>query len=192
MVNYAEDADVRPRRRSDPARRLARAAARSEDEWRSYARDLCYRQLAAMERSTQQLRDAMERNLVPDYIAQETLDAFCAANLVNDERFARMYVRSKFTGKTTTRRVLAQELERKGVGKEEIANALAQISDEDEAAAAIEFARRKAKSMSQLDTQTQRRRIYGALGRRGFRTEHIRQAIAALIEDPQDSPWDTP
>lgn len=105
MVNYAEDAEERSAKRkyrsaSEIAqRKKERAQARSEEEWIQYAKDLCYRQLGMMERSVAQLRQSMERNLVPPQIIESTLDAFIAANLVNDERFAMMFVRSKFAEK---------------------------------------------------------------------------------------------
>ncbi|KTF04794.1 regulatory protein RecX [Trueperella bernardiae] len=180
MVDYSED--PRPRRRRDfVERRAARAAARNEEDWHVYARNLCYRLLAAQERSRRQLRDAMERNLVPDEIAQATLQAFVDAGLVDDERFAYMYVRSKFEGKVTTRRVLAQELRAKGVEGELAQRALEQITVEDELEAAIAFARKKAASMAGLEEEKKRRRLYGALGRRGFSPEHIRQAMEAAL-----------
>lgn len=183
MVNYAEEADFgspRRRRRSPAeiaARKAERAALRTEEEWHSYARDLCYRQLAMMERSVGQLRDAMERNLVPPDIAEETIRAFVEADLVNDERYAAMFVRTKFAGKTTSRRVLRRELARKGIGEREAQIALSQIEDADELRAASDFACRKAHSMEGLDVQTKRRRLYGALGRRGFSPDQIRQAM---------------
>ncbi len=181
MVDYSDN--PRPRGRGDYAkRRAARAAARSEEEWHTYARNLCYRLLGAQERSAHQLREAMARNLVPDEIAQATLQAFLEANLVNDERFAEMYVRSKFTGKVTTRRVLAQELRAKGVEGEEAERALAQISEDDELEAAVAFAVKKAAAMAGLEEDKKRRRIYGALGRRGFSPEHIRRAIEAALD----------
>ncbi|QOR48416.1 RecX family transcriptional regulator [Trueperella pecoris] len=183
MVNYAEEADFvgkQRRRRSAQeiaARKAERAAARNDEQWRSYARDLCYRQLAMMERSCKQLADAMERNLVPQQIADETLQAFVDANLVNDQRYADAFVRSKFAGKTTSRKVLRQELERKGISGEIAAEALEQIDSQDEAQAATDFAVRRIRSMRHLSDEVRRRRLYGALGRRGFSSAQIRNAI---------------
>ncbi|MDP9806989.1 regulatory protein [Trueperella bonasi] len=190
MVNYAEEADFgnrRARKWRSPqeiaARKKERAAARSEEEWRSYAKDLCYRQLAMMERSTAQLKEAMEKNLVPGEIAQDTLDAFIDADLVNDERFAGMFVRTRFAGKTTSRRALRMELERKGITGEIADAALEQITSEDEEEAAIDFAVRKLRSMSHVAPKVQKRRLYGALGRRGFSSSQIRAAMEAAFSE---------
>ncbi|MFP7695960.1 regulatory protein RecX [Trueperella sp. LYQ143] len=181
MVDYRLHADAKVRRRASAAeiaaRRRERAAQRSEEEWYSFAKDVCYRQLAMMERSVAQLRTALHRQLVPDEIANSVIDMFCQADLVNDERFARMFVRSKFATKTTSRRVLRRELAEKGVSAELVEQALAEISDDSELEAARDFAQRKVRSMRGIDEETIRRRLYGALGRRGFCAEHIRQAI---------------
>lgn len=188
MVDYADEGSFgknRRRGRRSPAEIAARkkelAAARSEGEWRVYAKDICYRQLGMMERSTAQLREAMERNLVPSEIAEEVLEAFIDADLVNDARFAAMFVRTRFSGKTTSRRALRMELQRKGVTGTEADEALDQITSSDEQEAATEFAIRKARSMSNLEPEVRRRRLYGALGRRGYSHDQIRQAMDTAL-----------
>lgn len=160
-------------------RRAERAAARTPDDWRNYARDLCYRQLGMMERSVHQLRWALERHGVPADIAEETLESFIAADLVNDARFAGMFVRSKFAQKATSRRVLARELQEKGISAEIAQEALTQISDEAELEAAIDFAQRRARTMTNLAPEVARRRLYGALARRGYNPDQVRQALCA-------------
>ncbi|VEI12626.1 regulatory protein RecX [Trueperella bialowiezensis] len=193
MVDYAERADfARPRRRRRSpdeiaAGRKARAEARTDEEWYAFAKDVCYRQLAMMERSTAQLREALERNLVPEPIAEEVVAAFIEADLVNDARFAHMFVRSRFAAKPTTRRALRQELARKGITGQEAEDALAQIDPEEEQDAATDFALRKMRSMRQLEPHVQRRRLYGALGRRGFSPSQISQAMERAMGEAEES-----
>lgn len=190
MVNYAEEADFvgrQKKKRLNPReiqeRKEARAAKRTEDDWRSYARDLCYRQLGMMERSVKQLRDSMSKNLVPDEIAEETIQSFIESGLVSDERFADMFVRSKFIEKATSRRAIRQDLQRKGIDPATADAALEQISDEEEAQAAIDFAERKARSMRSLEPEVARRRLYGQLARRGFSPGQISEAMRSISHD---------
>lgn len=190
MVNYAEEADFvgrRKKKRLNPReiqeRKEARAAKRSEDEWRSYARDLCYRQLGMMERSVHQLRESMSKNLVPDAIADETIDVFVSAGLVSDERFAQMFVRSKFVEKTTSRRAIRRDLERKGISAQTAEAALSQITEDDETQAAIEYVQRKSRSLATVEPEVARRRLYGQLARRGFSPDQIRRAMVELGND---------
>ncbi|MFY9262469.1 MAG: regulatory protein RecX [Actinomycetaceae bacterium] len=190
MVDYREDADFigrqRKRKRLTPEeireRKEARAAARSEEDWRSYARDLCYRQLGMMERSVAQLRQSLNRNLVPGNIAEETLTDFIDAGLVSDERYAGMYVRNAMSQKAKSRRAIRAELQRKGIEADIAEQALAQITEEDETSAAIDFACRRAGSMSGLERQVAYRRLYGALARRGFSPEQISRAISEALD----------
>lgn len=188
MVNYAEDADESIRRRKYRSaaeiaqRKQERAARRSEEEWIQYARDLCYRQLGMMERSVFQLRQSMERNLVPQNIIDQTIQSFCEAGLVDDERFASMYVRSKFAEKTISRRGLQQELVRKGIAQEIISRAVKQIDSEAERDAALDFACRRIRSMASLEPLVIRRRLYGALARRGFSPDHVRYAVESALD----------
>ncbi|USR80008.1 regulatory protein RecX [Arcanobacterium pinnipediorum] len=188
MVDYAHDADEKPLRRSYRSasevaqRKIERARARSEEEWVQYAKDLCYRQLGMMERSVAQLRQSMERNLVPAHIVQSTLEAFIEADLVNDKRFAMMFVRSKFAEKTISRRGLHQELSRRGISPELARRALEQIDDEDERQAALEFARRKIRTMRTEEQHVAKRRLYSALARRGFCADHINHALSQALE----------
>lgn len=185
MVNYAEEADFvvqqKPKRYRSATeiaeRKAAKAAARSEEDWHTYAREICFRQLGMMERSTQQLMDALLRNLVPQDIAKQTIAKFEEAGLVSDERYAQMFVRSKFSEKTISRRGLTQELKRRGIAGDIASEALDQISSDDEAEAAKEFAARKIRSMSRLEDEVIRRRLYGALTRRGFSSSQVNDAV---------------
>lgn len=171
MVSYREDAD-RPRKRREPegiaARRAARNAARTEDDWRSYARDTVYKQLGMMERSVDQLRKTLAAREVPEEIAEETLAAFQEAGLIDDARFADVLARTRFNGKAISRRSIREELVRKGVDREIADAALEQFDEEDEARSAREFAVSKVRSMGGLEREVVRRRLYGALSRRGF------------------------
>lgn len=175
-----------PFRSRDSTTEKERAEARTEEDWTRYAKDLCYRQLGMMERSVFQLRQALERNLVPEAIIVHTLDAFKVSGLVDDARFAAMFVRSKFAEKTISRRGLTQELLRRGIAPDIIADALEQIDTEDEQHAAVEFALRKAHSMRLLEPDVIRRRLYSALARRGFSADHIRYAVEQALSSIQD------
>ncbi|MGV9182251.1 regulatory protein RecX [Arcanobacterium canis] len=194
MVNYAEDADFRQRKSSNPheiaQRKQARAAARSASEWRSFARDIVYRRLAVQDRSIAELRTVMERELVPQEFIDETLKKFSDADLVNDERFAQSYVRSRFESKSTSRRSLAHDLRQKGIVGELANQALSQISDSDEQASANAFAIRRIRSMTGLDTHVIHRRLFGALARRGFSPAQVSRAIDAAFDSRESDPDD--
>jgi regulatory protein len=66
------------------------------------------------------------------------------------------------------RRALTAELRRKGVADDTVAAAVAEVSADDEAAAARALAERRLRTMTGLTRDTQLRRLVGMLARKGF------------------------
>lgn len=192
MVNYAADADVRKKRRPrlSPAeikeRQAARDAQRSRADWEKHASNIVYRQLGMADRSVQQLRAALAKRNVPSDIQESTLEKFQESGLVNDEKFACQYVQMRFAARAISRRALRNELQKKGISSELAELALEQISAEDEAAAAQEFAQRKMATMQDLPREVVYRRISGALARRGFPASVIYAAVEIAYSQHED------
>lgn len=162
--------------------RSPRAAARSASDWRSLARDVVYRRLAVRDRSVAELRASLEKELVPEEFISETIQKFADANLVDDERFANGFVRARFESKVISRKALAHDLHKKGIVGERAEEALGQISDEDEQERANAFAVRKIRSMARFEPEVIKRRLFGALARRGFSPGQVMRAVEALFE----------
>lgn len=194
MVNYAEDADYadrkKPRKYRSPEeirrRTDARNAARSEEDWERYARDIVYRQLGMRDKSTHELRQALARRSVPDSIVEQTIHSFVESGLVNDAAFAEAFVRSRFAGKPSSHRSLALELKKRGISSEDADAALAQIDPDDERCAAIDLAVRKAQAMHSLTRDVARRRLYGMLARRGFSPSDISEALRIALDSMEE------
>lgn len=159
------------------------------EEMRKEARAIVMRQLAMMDRSRQQLTTAQVSRGVPEDIAAETVDKFENAGLVDDEKFADMLVRSRMAEKPVSKRGLACELERKGIDRETAETALEQVSGDDERQAAIDLAMKKARATQGLDYQVRKRRIFGALARRGFSPDQAMFAIRIALDDNDDSSY---
>ena len=191
MVNYAEEADVVRRKKPKKfvsaaeikARRDARNAARSEEDWQAYAREIVYRQLGMRDRSTHELLTALRVRDVPDRIAREIVERFVESGLVDDAAFAQSFVRMRFEQKAVSRRALMVELAKRGITPDDAQAALEQIDADAEERSARDFARRKSHTMAGLDRDVAYRRLYGALARRGFSSSVIRAAIANALNE---------
>ena len=191
MVDYAEDADFIGRRKPRKyrskeevlARRAARNAARSSADWKAFARDTVYRQLGVRDRSEAELRTALSQRDVPDEVIGETIAAFEKAGLVDDEKFARAFARAHYEGSRISKKALAIKLRAKGIAEATIQEVLGEYSDESEREAALEFALRKVNSMRGLDPMVAKRRLYGALARRGFGPSDIRFAVSQALDE---------
>ena len=124
------------------------------------------------------------------------LDSFQRNGLVDDLTFAREWVRQRFERRGKSAAMLDVELQRKGVGEADRAEALSAIDRDDERAVARALATKKAKQVKRIPEDRQQRdkelrRIVGVLARRGFNSgmslELAREALdercAELEED---------
>ena len=104
-------------------------------------------------------------------------------NLLDDADFARQWTVARSGRKLGSGRI-AQELRRKGVSSETIAEAIAEIDEDDQLSAAAtlaEKALRRAKPGE--DPRKTAQRIAGMLARRGYSWEIARKAIQRVMEE---------
>lgn len=108
-----------------------------------------------------------------------------------------MFVRSRHSERGLSRRALAVELRRKGIDDETAAVALADVDDTDEEEAARDLVRRRLRATAALDTQVRVRRVYGALGRKGYSAALVARLVREelVVEQtgdeamPDDDTW---
>lgn len=160
-----------------------------EPDPRDVAREIALRRLSLRAHSRAELAAAMARKNVPSEIIDEILERFEEVQLIDDAAFAEAWTRSRHTHRSISRRVIAQELRTKGIDPEVAREALAEVSDEDELEAARRIAAKKARSLASLDHQVARRRLAGALARRGFGSSVVHRVVTeALAGDPDETP----
>jgi regulatory protein len=158
----------------------------SDDGPEAVARAIVLRQLTAAARTRAQLAEALDRRGVPPEVAHTLLDRFEEVDLVDDEQFSRMWVRSRHTGRRLSKRALTHELRARGVADDTIREAVDEITADDELAAARELVRRRLPGMRGDDPQRRIRRLAGMLARKGYGPGIARQAISEeLAADPE-------
>lgn len=140
----------------------------AEPDPESVARSIALRLLTGAPRSRAQLAEAMARREVPEEVAERVLDRFTEVGLVDDAEYARMLVRTRHAERGLSRRALSMELRRRGIEDTVAAEALDEVDDTQEEAAARALVRRKLRSTAGLDPAVRARRTYGALGRKGY------------------------
>lgn len=133
------------------------------------------------ERSVADLRERLKRDGFSESSIEPVIERLVDLELVNDERFAELYVRTKIAAGWGNRRI-AEGLRRAGIS-DETAVAAAQTTDADEAefARALAFAVRKHPS-SRDDAS----RVANALARRGFGFDIARRAAREALESSVD------
>jgi regulatory protein len=134
----------------------------------SVARAIVLRRLTMSAQTRQQLEQALARKQVPDDVARRVLDRMTEVGLIDDAAYAVDYVEARRSARGLSRRSLAMELRRKGVGDVDAEQALEGIDSDGDRATAKALVERKWSSVSRLDRDAARRRLVGQLARRGF------------------------
>lgn len=134
----------------------------------SVARAICLRMLANRPCTRAELATELRRRNVPDDAAATVLERFDEVGLVDDTAFAASFIERQRRTRGLSRRALASELRRKGVGDDDISEAVAVVSDDDERARAAELVARKLGSVRTLDRDKQVSRLVGMLARKGY------------------------
>jgi regulatory protein len=110
----------------------------------------------------------MRKKGFTEEIVADILDRYAEVGMIDDAVFARAWVDSRHRGRGLSKRALAGELRRKGVDAELVDEAVDQVSEEDERAAALEMARRRYRSLSSQEPQAVLRKLVGMLARKGY------------------------
>lgn len=161
------------------------------------ARTIVLRQLTSAPKSRHQLAVKLAEKDIPEAVAQAVLDRFEEVRLVDDAEFARMWVDSRSRSKSLARGALKRELAEKGISGELAAEALEQVSDEDELEAARSLARRKLQQSVDLTDRAARdkqaRRLVSMLARKGYSPSVgyrvVNEIIGDVLEQQPEDAW---
>lgn len=168
----------------------ADAPAERERDPYSAARNIVLRQLTSSPKSRRQLAVKLAEKDIPEDVVEAVLDRFEEVQLVDDAEFARMWVASRSQSKSLARGALKRELAEKGISGELAAEALEQVSDEDEIQTARALARRKLQPSVDLTDRAARdkqaRRLVSMLARKGYSPSVGYRVVNELIGDVLD------
>jgi regulatory protein len=142
--------------------------------------------LARRSRSVKELeRWLAQREYQREEIAG-TIERLVVRGLLNDEEYARLFVRSRLLGRGQSRRRIQAELTRRGVSRDVADAALAEVMEDesvDERALVESAARKKMRSLEKLEPDVRRRRLLGFLARRGYDANMVRETVAKLSRE---------
>jgi len=136
-------------------------------------------------------RRAMSRWMIDDKLRQldhtpgtraAVLDRLEELDLINDEQFGQMLIRSVLSRKPAGPMLLKQKLFAKGIRGALADRLVAEATDDpdEQRDTALAFAEKKLATMGRLDPDARYRRLYGQLARRGFNSDTIRHVMETL------------
>jgi regulatory protein len=103
--------------------------------------------------------------------------------LIDDQQLAKDWVESRQARRQLSRSALRHELQNKGIAREDIDLALQDVDRDDELRAARTLAGKKLNAMKAQPREVQKRRIAGALARRGFNFDIVARILADLFAE---------
>ena len=150
--------------------------------WESALRLLIYR-----ERSRKELKDKLEGKKYSPEAVSATIGKLERLDLLNDEKFARLWVNSRINFKPRSAWLIERELGQKGIESETARTILEELlPPEREREAARQLAERRFRLYRGQPPEASRRKLFSYLARRGFSPGLVREIVNELI--PEDNP----
>ncbi|MBK7895240.1 MAG: RecX family transcriptional regulator [Candidatus Promineifilaceae bacterium] len=141
------------------------------------AKDVALRFIEYRPRSVAETRQHLQKKEYPEAVTEQVLERLQAVGLLDDAAFARYWVDQRETFKPRSKIALQQELRQKGLERNLIDEATAEV---DEADAARQAAEAKARRWASLPQQQFRQKLGAFLQRRGFGYDVVREVTEAL------------
>lgn len=128
--------------------------------------------LKYMDRTEYELRNKLKQANYTEEIINRTIEYVISYKYIDDERFAKYYIRTKKS--TKSKRQITMELKNKGISKYIIETAFAEFDNDD---SAIIKAIRKKTANIDLMSKEEKQKLAASLYRKGFESEDIKKYI---------------
>jgi len=138
------------------------------DDPEARARQVCLRLLTLAPRTRAQLADALRKRGIPDSVAAGVLGRYTDVGLIDDAAFARAWVESRHYSRGLAGRALRAELRQRGVGDDQIRDAIEDLGPDAEVATARRLVERKLATTRGQPSEARIRRLAGMLARKGY------------------------
>lgn len=149
---------------------------KSENE----AKNVALRFLSFRRRTEKEVRDKLRKRGFDEKAVESTIHKLKEYDLINDSEFAAAWVKERLAYKPRGKRLLKQELWKKGIRKDIIDRVTDELC-QDEDKSASELLEKIKKRYKNLEPKVARRRMLSLLLRRGFSYGTAKNVMAALI-----------
>jgi regulatory protein len=146
----------------------------------SEAKEAALRFLSFRRRTEKEVKDKLKKRGFDDKTIKNTIEKLKGYDLINDVEFATAWVKERLTYKPRGKKLLRQELWKKGI-KKEIIDQVTEELCQDEEKAASELLEKIKRRYRNLEPQVARRRMLGVLLRRGFSYEIAKSTFSSLF-----------
>jgi regulatory protein len=141
------------------------------------ALELAYRYVNRRDRTEAEMRRRLEQAAVADAVIEQTIETLVDQGVIDDSRFARLFVEDKRTLEQWGNDRITRTLIQRGIDRELIAEALADDATHDELDLALQLLRERFPNPPQ--DRRERDRALGVMLRKGYDSELAVDALAA-------------
>jgi regulatory protein len=136
-------------------------------------------------RTRAELTKRLQEKRYPQEVIAQVVGKLSDLGLVDDEKYADLFVSSKKAQKPMGKRELEKRLREKGIRKETI-EAVFLRADNDQYELAMRAAESKIRSLKRFEAGKGREKLVSFLARRGFEWEVIKQVVKKFFDDNFD------
>jgi len=144
------------------------------------AKEVALRFLSFRRRTEKEVKEKLQKKGFDEKTIKRTIAKLKEYDLINDLEFATAWVKERLAYKPRGKKLLWQELWKKGIRKE-IVDQVTQELCQDEDKSVLELVEKIKKKYKNLEPPVAKRRMYGFLLRRGFSYETVNQAMRNSI-----------
>ncbi|MNB73218.1 Regulatory protein RecX [compost metagenome] len=156
----------------------------ADEKQRAYVEGLRY--LERKPRTAMEMTRRLRQKEIGETVIEEVLGRLIRERLIDDDQYARQWAEQRVTAHRRGKLWVRQELRGKGIAKETIAEALGEISPEQEKESAMQLGAKKWNTI-RGDLMDKRRKTGAFLMRRGYSGEIVRVVLNSLKEDEADA-----
>lgn len=133
--------------------------------------------------STREIRQKLMRKFDAQYV-DEAVEKLAELDLINDERYARLYARELFEHKKFGKMRIKSELRARGIATETANEAVDELFDEEEPdniERIVDIIEKK--YYNKMNDESGRKKVFAALTRMGYSFSDIREAMSEFSDD---------
>ncbi len=126
--------------------------------------------------SRRQLFDKLKRKF-PESLCESVCDLLTERGYIDDLRLAKRYAQTFYEFKNMGLARIRNELYRRGIGREEICEALSEYEELDQVPRVLEYATKKY-DLTEISDRKYRQKVFAGLIRAGFSSEDVSDALS--------------
>ena len=150
-------------------------------------RETALRHLDRRAYGTAELKAVLVRKGAPEDVVDDVLARLTRVGLLDDAAYAAALVEQKHDERHMSRRAVALDLRRRGLSRDIVEDATDSLDDAADWQGARQVAQLRLRRLAGLDEATARRRLAGALSRKGYDPSIVSSVVSEVLRERREN-----